>query len=282
MDVIEMNSLLECGMCLGIFNDPRNLPCGHTFCFKCIKKLVDADKDKQPSCALCRTSWSVPDEGLQGVMKNFVLNNFVNSFGQQSGTILKCALIDDGDDHGNAEYFCIDCWDPLCADCNRIHKKSRLTKNHNTKNITDVTKVDIQLHKRKEDVKCTRHADKILEFFCNECNCAVCYACCVTSHFQHKCEGLGNVDVKFMEQIKLKIEEKVKIVKSYGTQLTKLEHLIKDLEEDYKQKLEELKLNTSIVRREIQKCFALIMEQIDEYEHGAEDNLLKMKKEETV
>ena len=84
-------------LCLNVFDDPRNLPCGLTFCLKCIQKLVDNNKDKQPSCALCRKLWTVPAEGLQSLMRNFVLNNFVQSFGQQRDSVIKCALLSDGD-----------------------------------------------------------------------------------------------------------------------------------------------------------------------------------------
>ena len=51
-----------------------------------------------------------------------------------------------------------------------------------------------------------------------------------------------------------------------------------EFEKGYTQKLNELKLNTSKVRQENQKCFALIMEQIDKHERDAEDKLSKMKK----
>ena len=282
MDTVKINSLLECGMCLDIFDDPRNLPCGHTFCFKCIKKSVDTDKDKQPFCALCRASWSVPDEGLQGLMKNFVLNSFVNSIGQQFDTVIKCALVDDGDEHGTAEYFCIDCWDPLCADCSKMHKKSKVTKTHDIKKMVDVTDADVQQHRQKEEAKCLKHNEKVLEYYCNDCKCAVCVTCRMTSHFQHTCEGLHENDGKFIERIQRDIEEDIKLEASCSTQLAKLEQVKIELESEYMQKLNELKLNSSKVRQENQKCFALIIENIDKHERDVEDNLSKMKKEETV
>ena len=81
-------SLFECGLCLNVFEDPRNLPCGHTYCFKCTKQLIATNKNDQPSCAICRKSWTVPVEGLRGLMKNYVLNNFVQSFGQQTDSVI--------------------------------------------------------------------------------------------------------------------------------------------------------------------------------------------------
>ena len=283
MDTTKINfSLLECGLCLDVFDDPRNLPCGHTYCFKCIRKIAQANKDKQPSCALCRSPWSIPAEGLPGLMKNYVLNNFVQSFGQQTDSVIMCALFADGDEHGQAEYFCIDCWDPLCVDCFKGHKKTRYSQNHNVKKMTDVTEVDVRQHKQKEEAKCSKHNDKVLELFCNECNCAVCYICCATSHFQHTFLGLAEVDKKFVEQIRQEVDEGVKLESSYGTQLATLNQIIKQLKMDCAQKLNETKLCLAKVRQENKNCFALIEEEIDKCERDAEDSLLKLREEETA
>ena len=61
-----------------------------------------------------------------------------------------------------------------------------------------------------------------------------------------------------------------------------LEQIQTEFEKEYTQKLNELKLITSKVRQENQKCFALIMEKNDQDEHDAEDKLSKLKKEETA
>ena len=51
------------------------------------------------------------------------------------------------DNHGAIEYFCIDCWEPLCAKCNVGHYK--FTKNHEIKLKGDLTRVDIVSSKRQ-------------------------------------------------------------------------------------------------------------------------------------
>ena len=50
----------ECSICLQAWSQPCKLPCGHIFCFLCIKgSLLDRSE-----CALCRTS----------VKADFILN----------------------------------------------------------------------------------------------------------------------------------------------------------------------------------------------------------------
>ena len=267
----------ECCECLNVFNDLRNLPCGHTYCFKCIEKLVETNKNKQACCALCRISWSMPVENLQELSRNCV-----QSFGPQTDFVIKCALFADGDEHGPVEYFCIDCWDPLCADCFKMHKKTRYSQNHGVKKMTDVTEADVRQHKLKEEAKCSKHNDKILELFCNECKCAVCSICYATSHFQHKCLGLAEWDEKFIEQIRREIDEGIKLESNYGAQLVTLNEIIKELETDCAENLSKTKLCLSKVRQENKKCFTLIEEKIDEYERDAEASLLKLQEEETA
>jgi len=42
--------MFTCGVCLGLLSDPVTLPCGHTFCRKCL------EKDKSKTCEVCNTT----------------------------------------------------------------------------------------------------------------------------------------------------------------------------------------------------------------------------------
>jgi hypothetical protein len=43
---------MECHICYEIFKDPRLLDCGHTFCFKCIDRLLE---NNSLACPICRS-----------------------------------------------------------------------------------------------------------------------------------------------------------------------------------------------------------------------------------
>lgn len=78
------NELTECPICACVYEDPRLLPCQHTFCRRCLEKLhasdingsrTDPAKSKlsaagtrsrpvEISCPLCRQSASVPPDGV--------------------------------------------------------------------------------------------------------------------------------------------------------------------------------------------------------------------------
>src|SRR3990167_9139301 len=50
---IDNTAGLECSICLDTFDDPRNLPCGHTFCSGCLEESVKKE------CAFCRKPYHV-------------------------------------------------------------------------------------------------------------------------------------------------------------------------------------------------------------------------------
>ena len=68
----------ECSICTEVYTDPRVLPCVHTYCLKCIEAW---SKDKQPgdklACPLCRKEFTLSENGVSDLPKNFFVNNFL-------------------------------------------------------------------------------------------------------------------------------------------------------------------------------------------------------------
>src|SRR6218665_895316 len=76
----QLNDITECCICLKTFTDPRMLPCIHTFCFQCLKEMVDKS-DKNPGdampCPVCRKELSIPNDGIQSIQKNFFMTSMI-------------------------------------------------------------------------------------------------------------------------------------------------------------------------------------------------------------
>jgi len=76
----EVDDMTECPICTELFTDPRILPCIHTFCLKCLENY---GKDRPPgsdmSCPLCRKEFTIPDDGLSGIHKNFFMEKLLHA-----------------------------------------------------------------------------------------------------------------------------------------------------------------------------------------------------------
>src|SRR6218665_2036841 len=76
----QFGETTECSICMSVFNDPRMLPCIHTFCFECLKHTAEAGQ-KNPgdrmNCPLCRRDFIIPADGMNGLQKNFFMEKFL-------------------------------------------------------------------------------------------------------------------------------------------------------------------------------------------------------------
>lgn len=68
----KKSCMFTCGMCRGLLDDPVTLPCGHTFCRKCL------DKDSSKACQLC----GIVHYRLKvcNISSNVVLSNLVQTW----------------------------------------------------------------------------------------------------------------------------------------------------------------------------------------------------------
>jgi tripartite motif-containing protein 2/3 len=65
---------IECSLCLHVFEDPRILPCGHTFCLQCIVRQVASNSDTASFlCSLCRQVCTLSDGDAGKLPKNYSL-----------------------------------------------------------------------------------------------------------------------------------------------------------------------------------------------------------------
>ena len=62
---------LQCAICLDDINDPRILPCIHSFCLGCLEQYC---RDKLPGdevpCPECRSGFVIPKNGVAGTLSN--------------------------------------------------------------------------------------------------------------------------------------------------------------------------------------------------------------------
>lgn len=123
----------ECSLCLERFSDPRILPCFHTFCLRCLDRLIESQRSPARTplrCPECRKNIAVPPGGARGFQANFYLDDEAES--------------DDGDDdkeeEEDAEYdacgvhrgqklrfYCTRCDESVCRDCKLTSHERHVT-----------------------------------------------------------------------------------------------------------------------------------------------------------
>jgi len=121
----ELDDMMECSICSEVFNDPRVLPCIHTFCLKC---LLNYGKDRPPGydmpCPLCRKEFTIPDDGLSGMQKNFFMEKLLHvrklSAGEEASRVL-CDVCFEASASKPATMYCVQCQQNYCEQCSLSH-----------------------------------------------------------------------------------------------------------------------------------------------------------------
>ena len=127
----EISDITECPICVETFTDPKVLPCGHTFCLKCLLKYGEHDKPgDQVACPLCRANFVIPPGGFADLPNNFFVSKLllVKQPTDAERTIREkhCDICKDEEIDVNASGYCMECDQHLCEKCSKFHLKQKL------------------------------------------------------------------------------------------------------------------------------------------------------------
>src|SRR6218665_3067398 len=205
----HLREITECPICMSVFTDPRMLPCIHTFCAECLNRTGEAEQkkpgDKIP-CPLCRKEFFIPANGMNGVQKNFFMENLLvykTTLQMESTTIIcdVCNIRNKGKTGQipKATMRCITCQDHYCEGCAKIHQFQKVSKDHQMVSIGSDMKPETKRLVSKKS--CTKHIHKPLDYYCSDCKKVVCVSCFVESHKLHDCKDVTSVDEEFRQAI---------------------------------------------------------------------------------
>ena len=214
--VVVVPSNLKCSICLEFFNDPRLLPCLHTYCLKCLQGLV-CDKKSELSCPQCRAKHEIPKGGVDSYLCDLsILPELETARGQ--GQKKMCGFCTTGE---VAVGYCNDCGEYLCHYCQDVmHKRGKMFVSHSVSSIEEATSITSSSLTCffKQISLCSFHPKHELEIFCKTCNTLVCCKCMLeTTHKGHKYDFFEKVQDEILKQIKSmtqRVKEKEAIVKN--------------------------------------------------------------------
>ena len=78
---------VTCAICLELLDDPKSMPCLHTYCKKCLMETLakrphnpDLPQDRPAiNCPLCRAEVTLYDKGIEALPSNFSATHLVKT-----------------------------------------------------------------------------------------------------------------------------------------------------------------------------------------------------------
>ena len=219
---------LTCTICQDLFNEPKILPCLHSFCSGCLKEGPGGDFDNLDAsrrhlvCPLCRAKiqLSTPRsiEELPSHFSAIRLVEIVRLLQEQTGRKKITSMCQNCDDEENAVSFCSKCAIYLCEFCEKSHKKAKATKEHKICSRDDMSKgtSEVPLVLPEKIEMCSTHPTKPLELYCKYEEVLICRDCIIEKHEDHDYDVISDV-----------VEEEKKILKET---LPDIQQLVDDVE----------------------------------------------------
>ena len=199
---------VSCSVCSDIFNDPKHLPCLHSFCLHCLKQWhIKSRGGDTIKCPNCQAVGRVPESGdLKDLPTSFYLNGLIDvlAIKECRSSQVRC---------GNCEKkssetsYCFHCCIFHCQECVTAHNIMRSNKDHRVLALKDFQDKDYE-DVLKRPVFCAkqRHEKEELKYFCKNCEMAVCQSCVLMDHPGHALEHIEDEAERQKIEMKSMIE----------------------------------------------------------------------------
>ena len=183
----NLHDEVSCSVCMCPFTEPKQLPCLHSFCLKCLNGIHrTSPRQDVISCPECRKEIRIPESGNPSEFPtNFRINSLLDvlAIKECKTTGVKCGNCDKRS--ANC-FYCFQCCAFWCEECISPHNLIRANKEHRVLAIKDFQDQDIEdVLKRPAFCQIKHHEDEALKFFCKGCKVAICNSCVVTLHEGH-------------------------------------------------------------------------------------------------
>ena len=191
---------LTCPICYQLFNNPKYLPCHHSYCEHCLEKMQVQNKI---ICPECRNEATVPPGGVKDLPNNFFINRMVDELvlkrkveGEEE---VKC---DECDEDEPVVAYCPECNMFFCQICNESHKRSKRFRGHGIVPLTELrSNKSVPLEAKTKIPLCKEH-DEQLKYYCETCEQLICMYCTVKEHNGHNHDTVKKMATKHRNELK--------------------------------------------------------------------------------
>ena len=198
----KLEEQLTCPYCKHRFEQPRTLPCLHSFCLRCIEGLpqtIQEDSYLALSCPSCERLTPLPggDQAPANFLPTFHIINLLGIHELLQKVALQTAC-DTCHRHPAASY-CKQCTWFLCQDCVDYHKKWENLAEHELTEVKEVI-ADTAQYKDPPTVSCQAHSMP-RDYYCKTCSKCLCRKCTFSNHQGHDCSLVTDVFPKHKQEI---------------------------------------------------------------------------------
>ena len=287
----QLEENLACTVCLERLNDPRTLPCWHSFCKVCLEGVVKTCRDKAPRdrpireipCPNCRTTFVLePDKQVADMPRNHFICNMVQAMAVLDlGTRVPCS-------HSCNESYsvarCVTCEKFLCRECLTDHNKYRGNNGHSVLMMEELSKPENQ-KKIKDRMYCNEHSRKKLKVYCETCDQLICKDCMDFKHVKqgHSCVLVKDVANNYKEildsnnkAMKDALTEGNVCLQQLTRETERLDNETKNIKSQIVQKKEFI---AKIVKEMLDKKADILMKRVDEIHKGKQEKLERQTEE---
>ena len=269
----EVKDITECPICTDMFNNPKMLPCFHTFCLNCIEQY-GKDKGESMPCPMCRKEFQVPTGGFSNLSTNFFIDRLITA--QSASDVSSVTDCDVCTKVGKqkkvvASSFCMTCRENLCDKCCKIHKSMTMTMRHKLSPVGEISEFT---RRKLEASLCKKHPTEQIKFYGQSCKMPLCVTCSITNHKSHKISEIGDTAEeikkgfqKYIDDVSAKAENLKERSEKTSQQAESFIHTVAKVEKEIKIKSEEIKIlvdkrtNDLLGQLNVQK--ALILKNIE-------------------
>ena len=282
---------INCPICTKHYDQPRMLPCLHSFCHSCLVFYIQDGKYNDSSkgfpCPCCRKlaysadmSKTRPEKWAELFPVNSLLADLVDLNALKKGTKV-CDPCQKNKTKSDVHTYCRNCRNALCERCAKTHRGLRSCKNHI---VLSVDQFEAAISSLKVDEEfCTKHDGKVMEHFCQTHSKLCCSTCIAEEHRQcdkvipvreaaqkvresNEIPKLENALAKYNDhlnsvmqnrssQIKKLENKKGKILEEFLEIKRKIILQLEKMEKDLRTKLEQIhKQETKKIHDEVAEC----------------------------
>ncbi len=235
----ELQDLVTCALCLDHYQDPRLLPCSHTFCLNCMEKLV---RNGKFDCPL-RDNTSINQNDIKKLPVNRTAKDMVDYLLRMDVSSGKKALrLCDNCNENQAVKWCDKCTLHYCESCSISVHSIKALQSHIIVPLAD-----------KVQSLCADHPDEKFRYWCNQCVTLVCRDCLLFKHKDHSFLPIKDAAT----EAKTKFQEIIQETEAIKQNLTKLSEKTKEVADQQRR-------TTRTQKQDIEETFTNLQRQLEE------------------